>query len=271
VSGPLESDKLPEVLDFGGQEVEVAGAGTIVGRRISSPDQPEGAVGVFVQGRRDVAEERALASKFFIAADPADFELRADGRFLDLASGFIYQELLHDPLSAQRPDLEDVSCFVPWHGQLVFLRKVGSLAELEEAEREQAARAEQEAERIARFRAKQPQVPVLLADVMGEPYALTVREAARQILELSGELRLDEHDQLVITLPALLDPGDGSQHAVIELDLRRAVYGALEVLGHASGVVTAVLLEQRADSGRKPQSLLERLPDRPVGIAGGIA
>jgi hypothetical protein len=248
-------------------QIFVAGEmGVISGGQVGEA-RPAGSYGdIMLAGRPADAANLAAARKFFLEAKGSDFELRGE-LFLDRGSGVLYERVLFDPLSAAVPSETGIACFIEWGGRVAFLRRSTTLAAVEQGEAQALARAERAAEAEAKFRSRQPQVAVSLADVFGEQFALTVRAAAGRVLELSGEIRLDERDQVVVTLPAVLDASDGVTHGLAEMELRRSVHTACEVLSRASVVVAAAIREQ---TGSK-KSLLELLPDVEVGVAGGLS
>jgi hypothetical protein len=196
----------------------------------------------------------------------ADIEAIEGGYVVDRASGSLFQVVASEVLEALYPEaVSNVSgFFVNEADELTFIRRAdpGTLAELqqqrEREQREQEQAREREAERRAEFIARQPQRPVTLEDLTGEPLP-TLREAARLILDLGGEIKA-RGETLVITAPERLD-----EVHMIDLERREGLRRACRVLAAAAPLVLAEL--ERA--GRKGLDV-DRLPDAQVLAAGGV-
>lgn len=124
-------------------------------------------------------------------------------------------------------------------------------------ERKQATVDKHEAE-LRDFRAKQPLTRVLLEDIEGRPLP-TVRAAFESVRAAGGKFSVTG-GRLAIDLPDALAP-EGNEDAA----LRKPLLDACLVLAAAGDVVAAVL------ESSSSKNVLERMPDRAVDVAGGLA
>jgi hypothetical protein len=150
---------------------------------------------------------------------------------------------------------------------IVFLRiRAGVMvADLERAKEERADEVERvEAERAKRL-AKAKQVAIPLSVVYGERMQMTLREAARRVLDAGGRIGRGELGELRITVPEKL-----TDDPLAERSARSEVATAAEVLTIGWRVVLAAVDDQATDGSKQPRRLDERLPDREPAFGGGV-
>jgi hypothetical protein len=146
------------------------------------------------------------------------------------------------------------------NGGPVFLRKREGVT-LDTIEREQVAQAREVdavAERERKFRERQRKVPVMLSDVYGERFSMTLRDAARRVLDSGGAIESGDHDELRVMIPALL-----TGEPMLEADAKRPLVNAAELLIAARRVVLAEVERAESDRPARKQRLDERLPTNP--------
>jgi hypothetical protein len=246
----------------------INGIGTIGGRRVGEGGAP-GSVGTLMSGRSANDHNLRQARKVWPEADARDFADLPDGSgWYDRATGQAYELLGSDPMFSEHGrELCDV--FTVASGRILFLRKRDGVT-LDTVERslvEQARRAEQAADQGRRFRERQPKRPVLLSDAYpGDRYAITLRDAARLVLDAAGTIERGDHGELRVLVPALL-----AGEPMLEKDARQPLIAASEVLVTAYRVVLAEIDRADGDRGARKQRLDERLPDRQVTLGGGVA
>jgi hypothetical protein len=216
-------------------------------------------------GRRATAGNIKAAARYWPQADVRDFSDLPDGGWADKGSGAIYDPLISDPLFAPNPT-KLASAFCVHDGGLVFLRRRGdATVETLQADRQRADREREQAEAAhAKFIARQPQVPLLLAD-LGERFDVTLREAARRILDSGGQIERGQFGELRVTVPAQL-----GTEPMLEQEQKRPLVNAAEVLIAAHAVVLAELDRADGDRSARRQRLDQRLPDARPTIGGGI-
>ena len=195
----------------------------------------------------------------------SDIESRG-GFLVDRATGHLFERINHVVFaSGHALDNEGKDCagFVDLGGDLMFLRRASGPSTVAELEAQEAARARQQQEREqahADFIASQPLRTVTLAEFESRPEQVpTLRQAVSQLYDLGGHLEADGPD-LLVRVPERLaeDPN--------------ADYGARQTLPPLVRVIAAgrnVILDELAKGGKQP--LPDRLPDRHVGAAGGLA
>lgn len=249
--------------DDAGPEIHVGNTGVIYeGRQIGGPHE---GLNEIVSGRRGSAANIKLCEKFWPRARIEDFGDLPDGGWYDRASGLVYDAVQSDPLLSPGDPRSLASAFTIGHnGMVVFLsaRAGVTVGDLEREQEERAAELERTEAARAKRRNREPQVAFRLSEARGE--AITVREAARRLLDSGGRIARGELGELVLTAPGRLT-GD----PVTEAIARRELAAAAEVLAAARLVVLGAL-EQDANGGSKLR-LDERLPDREVAIGGGVA
>jgi hypothetical protein len=248
----------------------IAGMGTISGRRVSGEPQPEGYVGSFLSGRSATGENLRAARNWFVEIPAQDFEWLDGGREVaDRGSGLVYEVLISDPLLADDPRESGVTAFFVNGDRLEFLRSTGTtVADRERAVQAQAERVAVAEEERVRQLAKAKQTSIPLSVMYGERMQMSVREAAAKILEAGGQVGANEIGGvrgLRITVPEKLNT-----EPLMERMAWAEVAVAAEVLTSCARVVLAALDEVAADGSKRPRTLLERLPDRQVCF-GGVA
>lgn len=248
----------------GDPTIFVDGQGTIGGRQVGW-GQPTDLVGSFTAGRPATAANVAACARFLPQAAAEDFDVLADGGRSDKASGLIYDRVAGDPLLAPDPAAL-ASLFLIAGDAIVFLRPRGvTLADLER-EAEQAAR---ERERVeaehAKFLGRQKQTPFRVSEVAGERVAITVREAARRLLDAGGAISRGPVGELVLSAPGRLT-GDMATEAMA----RQELAACAQVLDASRATVLAALEDAESDRSKVPRRLDERLPDREAAVGGGV-
>jgi hypothetical protein len=224
--------------------------GAIEGRDLGAPI---GGIGELRIGRPNSPANVRVASQHFVEREAREFN-SYDGGWLDRESGLIYDEIDSDPLFADDPS-SAADVFVQWGGTIVFLKsRATTVDEVEAARADAARRADDEVERVAKFRSKQPQRPLRL-DLLRGDNVPTLRRAAARIYELGGQIRRGEHGEtILVTVPErLTPPSENGFEAILERELLIEAARCAEVLSYASATVIAAL-----DSKK---SLDEALPD----------
>jgi hypothetical protein len=268
---------------YAGQVVDPHTSGALVGTgifdvptgRLVDPGDDLPNVGVMWGGRPASKGNVRLARKFFAEVDAKDLG-SFEGYLVDRGSGCLFKPCLNDPLLATSPGDEPVSFFSQVNGVLVFAERSHSpstLEELEEARRAEAERVAAEEEATRGWREKQPPVVVAMSDVHPNGrFELTLREAARRLLEAGGEISRGPYGEVKVEVPSRLVRPDGAgMSAVLEVELRRDLVACAEVVTAGAKVIAATLDEVEAANGRakKPKDFVELVPDRKVSLGGG--
>jgi hypothetical protein len=246
---------------------EIGAVGTVYGGRVGEGGEL-GSVGSLMSGRSASDANVRQAAKVWPQADVRGFSDLPDGSgWYDRATGQAYEVLGSDPMFSERPD-ELCDLFTVASGRMLFLRKREgvTLQTIERGLVAQAREAEQAAEQGRRFRERQPKLPVLLSDAYpGDRYSITLRDAARLVLDAGGAIERGDHGELRVLVPSLLT-GD----PMLERDARQPLIAAGEVLVTAHRVVLAEIDRADGDRSARKQRLDERLPDRQVSLGGGV-
>jgi hypothetical protein len=240
--------------------VDVAGMGTISGRKVGSTDVADaGTIGFMTAGRAATDANLKGARRHLMEVDAGDLDWGGDREVVDLGSGAVYEVLLSDPLSEMNPG-SAADLFTVSDGRLVFLRSTGTtVAEREATLVEQQRLHAQVEEERAKRRARERQVPIPLSVVFGERMSTSLRAAARVILDAGGQVKAGENGTLSITVPEVLTNEPLAARAAWA-----EVGTAAEVLCRSSRVVLTALAQVAQDKSRSPRGLLERLPDSEV-------
>jgi hypothetical protein len=197
-------------------------------------------------------------AKFFFELDARDVA-HQDGYVVDQRSegGRLYAPLSSDPLLATDPSgLCD--CFVVLDEMIVFLRRSESpatLAGLERAQLEQERAVAKSTDEQRRFRARQPQHVLRVADLPGHEEAQTLKSAAEMIESMGGKIARDELGQVVVSVPErLLQDSEVGFSGILEREQRQLAARAAETLSRGRAVVFAAL--EQASNGQPLSSLL---------------
>ena len=195
----------------------------------------------------------------------SDIETRA-GFIVDRATGHLFERINHVVFeSGLALDNEGKDCagFVDIGGDLIFLRRASGPSTFAELEAAEAARARQQQEREQAqraFLASQPLRTVTLAELESKPEQVpTLRQAVSQLYDLGGRLEADGPD-LRIRVPERLAEDPNTDHGT-----RQTLPPLVRVIAAGRNVI----LGELAKGGKTP--LVERIPDRQVGAAGGLA
>jgi hypothetical protein len=238
---------------YGGEEIGTINEGLAI-----DVGRERGEIGSFQMGRPAKPKEIALARRFYLEIDAGDLERHGD-YLVDRGNddGRLYSALTSDPLLAPDPTGQ-CDCFTVFDGAIVFLRQTEvTLAELERTRLERERAVAKKADDVRRFRSKQKQHGLTLADLPGGEETLTLKRAAQTIEELGGRIGRDELGQLVCSIPQKLWPDSGVGHSgLLEREHRQLAARSAEILSRGRAVVFAAL-----EQASKEQPLSTLLPD----------
>jgi hypothetical protein len=236
------------------QPEQAAFIGEGIFSRVIDSGQPKGYVGSFAMQRPATDKQLALVRKHVLEIRERDLDFEADGEvFVDRAGGTIYRSVDFDPLlSPDRPG-DGADCFVVTNGVILFLARVGTVDEREQARREQQQRVADAHEQERKFVSKQPLVAVTLNDVARRELP-TIARAAGLIESAGGRIKpADDGTGVVVEIPERV-----SSTPILDRELRAQLVDATRVVVHARAIVLAELRKNL----KTP--LAERLPDTPA-------
>jgi hypothetical protein len=222
--------------------------------RVVDGGQPKGYVGAFAMARPATDKQLAVVRKYVLEIRERDLDFDQDGEvFIDRAAGTIYRRVDFDPLLSPDKPGDGADCFVVTNGMILFLARVGSVDEREQARLEHEQRVADAREQHRKFVSKQPLRAVTLNDV--ERRALpTIARAAALIESAGGQIKIADDDaSLVVTIPERVDA-----EPILDRDLHQQLFDATHVVTHARSIVLAELRKNL----KTP--LAERLPDQPA-------